>query len=149
MTLASSRNPKLQATPQSRELAVNSAMQIMKKRLRPNMPTNQPLIGSTMALETRYDVNTQVLSSLLAPKSPAMCGSATLAMLVSSTSMKAARATTIATSQGLNFGVQISVGAAMVSLLDVHFRIYRQTRPQTMIAVFARIEIYANWYPLH
>ena len=59
-----------------------------------------------MAFETRYDVSTQVLSSLLAPKLPAMCGKATLAMLVSSTSMNAAMATTIATSQGLNFGVQ-------------------------------------------
>ena len=35
-----------------------------------------------------------------------MCGRATLAMLVSSTSMNAAIATTMAISQGLNFGVQ-------------------------------------------
>src|SRR5580700_6525458 len=101
MILAISRNPKLHATPQSRELSVNTAMQIMKNRLRPNKPTNHPLIGSTMALDTRYDVNTQVLSSLLAPRSPAMCGRATLAMLVSSTSMNAARDTTTAINQGL------------------------------------------------
>ena len=61
-----------------------------------------------MALETRYEVSTQVLSSLLAPKSPARCGKATLAMLVSRTSMNAASATTTAISQGLNFGVQTS-----------------------------------------
>ena len=80
----------------------------MKKRLRPNAVANQPLIGSTMAFETRYDVNTQVLSSLLAPRSPARCGSATLAMLVSRTSMNAAIATTTAIAQGLNFGFQTS-----------------------------------------
>ena len=34
-----------------------------------------------------------MLSSLLAPRLPAMCGRATLAMLVSSTSMNAAMAT--------------------------------------------------------
>ena len=59
-----------------------------------------------MAFDTRYDVSTQVLSSLLAPRSPAICGNATLAMLVSSTSMNAAMATTTAISQGLNFGSQ-------------------------------------------
>ena len=102
-----------------------------------------------MAFETRYDVSTQVLSSLLAPTLPAMCGKATLAMLVSSTSMNAAMATTIATSHGLNFGVQVSVGAATVHLFDIHFRIHRQAGPQTMIAILARIEIDANRHPLH
>src|ERR1700720_4437135 len=106
MTRAISRNPRLQATPQSSELSVNKAMQIMKNRLRPNIPTNQPLIGSTIAFDTRYDVSTHVLSLLLAPRSPATCGSATLAMLVSSTSMNAASDTTTAINQGLtsNFG---------------------------------------------
>ena len=51
-----------------------------------------------------------MLSSLLAPRSPARCGKATLAMLVSSTSMNAASATTTAISQGLNFGFQGSSG---------------------------------------
>ena len=70
-----------------------------------------------MALETRYEVSTQVLSSLLAPRLPAMWGKATLAMLVSSTSMKAAMATTTAMAQGLNFGFQgagLAAGAALV-----------------------------------
>ena len=56
-----------------------------------------------------------MLSSLLAPRSPARCGKATLAMLVSSTSMNAASATTTAISQGLNFGVQISGASAIES----------------------------------
>ena len=54
---------------------------------------NQPLIGSTMALETRYEVRIQVLSSTPAERPPAMCGSETLAMLVSSTSMNVASVT--------------------------------------------------------
>src|ERR1700691_266569 len=78
-----------------------------------------------------------------------MCGKATLAMLVSSTSMNAAMATTIATSHGLNFGVQISVGAATAHLLDIHFRIHRQAGPQAMIVVLAGIQIDANRHPLH
>ena len=35
----------------------------MKKRFRPKTLTSQPLIGSTIALATRYDVSTHVLSS--------------------------------------------------------------------------------------
>ena len=76
----------------------------MKKRFRPKTPANQPVIGSTMAFETRYEVTTHVLSSLLAPRFPAMYGSATFAMLVSRTSMKAAIATTTAMTQGLTRG---------------------------------------------
>src|SRR5450432_112786 len=54
-----------------------------------------------MALETRYEVRTQVDSSAPAERFPEMCGSATLAMEVSKTSMKVARVTTMAMTQGL------------------------------------------------
>src|ERR1700722_17700708 len=47
------RRPRLGAIPQSNELTVKIARQVMKKRLRPKMVTSQPLIGSTMALATR------------------------------------------------------------------------------------------------
>ncbi len=104
---------KVGAIPHRRELTVNRNMHVMKKRRRPNRLASQPLIGRTMAFETRYDVSTQVLSSLLAPRSPAICGRATFAMLVSSTSMNAARATTTAISHGLDFGCQISVSSAI------------------------------------
>src|ERR1700739_1669092 len=100
--------------PHSREVTVNSTMHIVKKRLRPKAIASQPLIGSTTAFETRYDVNTQVLSSLLAPRSPARCGSATVAMLVSSTSINAAIATTTAIAHGLYFGFQTS-GSGMAN----------------------------------
>ena len=80
----------------------------MKKRFRPRAPASQPLIGRMMAFETKYEVNTHVLWSLLAPRFPAMYGRATLAMLVSRTSMNAAIATTTAISQGLYLGRQTS-----------------------------------------
>jgi hypothetical protein len=144
MTLAINRNPRLQATPQSSELSVNKAMQIMKNRLRPNIPTNQPLIGSTIAFDTRYEVSTQVLSSLLAPRSPAMCGSATLAMLVSSTSMNAARDTTTAISQGLtpNFGDTPDKSATfsleLIGLPEGERRTCEETYPKTRRSAMLR-----------
>ena len=47
--------------PQRRELTEKMAMQLMKKRLRPNTLTSRPLMSGTMAFETRYEVSTQVL----------------------------------------------------------------------------------------
>src|SRR5579863_744821 len=67
---------------------------------------SQPVSGSTMAFEIRYEVRTQVLSSTVAERLPAMCGSETLAMLVSSTSMNVANITVAAISHGLTLGVQ-------------------------------------------
>src|SRR5579863_2830688 len=68
------------------------------------MDDSQPLSGRTMAFETRYEVRTQVLSSCPAERLPAMCGSATLAMEVSSTSMKVASVTVIAIIHGFIAG---------------------------------------------
>ena len=64
--------PRLGANPQSRELKVKIARQIMKKRFRPKVTANHPLMGRTIALDTRYEVSTHVLSSLLAPRFPAI-----------------------------------------------------------------------------
>src|SRR5579872_3097376 len=147
------------AIPQSSELIVNRVMHSIKKRLRPNTPASHPLIGRTIAFETRYEVNTQVLSSLLAPRLPAMCGRATLAMLVSSTSMNAAIATTMAISQGLNFGVQgTGCGETLVAGLsaicpalsvDVHLGIDRHSGSQQMVRILARVKIDADGNPLY
>src|SRR5580658_1204405 len=126
---------RLAALPHRTDATVNIRMQTMKKRFRPKRLASQPLIGRTMALDTRYDVSTHVLSSLLEPRPPAMYGRATLAMLVSSTSMNAAIATTTPISQGLNFGRHGSggivcpttpcSGAESVSaLLDIDFRLH-------------------------
>src|SRR5256885_298253 len=56
-----------------------------------------------MAFDTKYEVSTQVDSSEPADKFPEMWGSATLAMEVSSTSMKVAKVTVTAITQGLMF----------------------------------------------
>ena len=82
-----------------------------------------------------------------------MCGNATLAMLVSRTSINAAIATTTAISQGLCFGRQGSAGGAAgesVSLLvDIHFRINRHAGPQPAVVVLVRIDIDADRNALH
>src|SRR6202045_1546990 len=64
---------------------------------------SHPDRGSTIAFDTRYDVSTQVDSSAPADKFPEMCGSATLAMEVSNTSINVASVTVIAITQGLIF----------------------------------------------
>ena len=86
--------------PHSSEAIEKPTMHMMKKRLRPITEASHPEIGSTIALVTRYEVSTQVDSSWLAARSPAIWRSDTLAMEMSSTSMKAAIATTGATSHG-------------------------------------------------
>jgi hypothetical protein len=53
-----------------------------------------------MALATRYEVSTQVASSMVAERFPAICGSDTLTTVVSSTSMKVQSITEKATIQG-------------------------------------------------
>ncbi len=115
---------RLAALPQRTEATVNMKMQTMKKRFRPKRLASQPLIGRTMALDTKYDVSTQVLSSLLEPRPPAMYGRATLAMLVSSTSMNAAIATTTPMSQGLNFGRHGAGAGSAPALSDIDFRLH-------------------------
>src|SRR5437899_8987806 len=56
-----------------------------------------------IAFETKYEVSTQVDSSAPADKFPAMCGSATFAIEVSSTSMNVASVTVTAITHGLIF----------------------------------------------
>ncbi len=107
-TRHSSSTPSDGAMPHKNDAAVKITMQVIKNRLRPSTLEAQPPIGSTIAFETRYEVSTQVLSSLLAPSEPAIYGSATLAMDVSSTSINAASATVAAISHGLTFGFQLA-----------------------------------------
>src|SRR3984957_148765 len=58
-----------------------------------------------MAFATRFAVSTQVASSCVAPRPPAMCGKATLAMELSRTSMNVASVTVMATIHGLMLGL--------------------------------------------
>src|SRR6266581_6150051 len=76
-----------------------------------------------MAFETRYDVSTHVDSSAPADKFPAMCGSATFAMDVSSTSMNVASVTVTAITQGL------IVPSGILSFARILFRIALESRP--------------------
>src|ERR1700689_427267 len=73
---------------------------------------SQPEIGRTIPLATRYAVSVQVVSSLLTDMVPAMCGSATLTMVVSRISMKATSVTTSAITHGLTAGFQFASSAA-------------------------------------
>src|SRR5712675_2276793 len=77
-----------------------------------------------------------VLSSLLAPRLPAMWGRATFAMLVSSTSMNAASETATAMIQGLLLGCQISSPelAAVAALIGASHRLQRN-RAEHRVAV--------------
>src|SRR5579862_392774 len=88
------------ASPQSRELIVKITTQAIKNLLRPKTPESHPESGRTIAFDTRYEVRIQVLSSTLAERLPAMCGSDTLATLVSKTSMNVASITVAAISHG-------------------------------------------------
>src|SRR3546814_948996 len=69
---------------------------------------SQPVIGRMIALETRYEVSTQVASSRLADNEPAICTSETLAIDVSSTSMNAASPQTSA----IRYGARATFGVA-------------------------------------
>ena len=66
-------------------------------------------MGRMIALATRYEVRTQVDSSTLAERLPAMCGRDTLTTVVSSTSMKVPNITAIAIIHGLITGSCLSV----------------------------------------
>src|SRR6186997_3087132 len=89
------------ATPQRNEASVNPVVDSINRRFRPNRDANQPVIGRMIALATRYDVSAHVASSVVAAMLLAMCGSDTFTTVVSSTSMKVANMTAMATIHGL------------------------------------------------
>src|ERR1035438_10144223 len=110
---------------------------------------SQPLSGSTMAFETRYDVSTQVLSSVPAERLPAIWGSATLAMLVSSTSMNVASVTVRAMIHGLTAGRHSAVSfmvmdAALMFLLNPDLRRHRHPRTQFVSLQLAGLKVNLN-----
>src|SRR4029453_3247589 len=95
------RDARLGAMPHRNDDTVKPVTDIISSRLGPNVAANQPVIGRMIALATRYDVNTQVASSIVADIVAAMCGSDTFTTVVSSTSMNVPNITAIATIQGL------------------------------------------------
>src|SRR4051812_31380004 len=89
------------ARPHRNDAAVKPMTDAISRRLRPKYLASHPVSGRMIALATRYDVSTHVDSSMVAVSDPAMCGSDTFTTVVSSTSMKVANITAIATIQGL------------------------------------------------
>src|SRR6266567_2198926 len=92
------------AIPQRKENTVKPVTDMSKMRRRPKWLASHPVIGSTMALATRYEVSTQVASSVLAERLPAMCGRETFTTVVSSTSMNVPNITEMAMIHGLMTG---------------------------------------------
>src|SRR5713226_8349916 len=76
-----------------------------------------------IAFETKYEVSTQVDSSAPAERLPAMCGSATFAIEVSSTSMNVAIVTVSAITHGL------IVPSGILNLARILFRIALDSLP--------------------
>src|SRR5207245_10421781 len=87
--------------PQHNVVVHKKITEAVSMHVLPNVLAIQPVNGKMMALATRYEVNVHVVSSVLADKSPAICGRETLTTVVSSTSMKVLDITATATSQGL------------------------------------------------
>ncbi len=80
----------LGARPQSHELMTNKITLIMNRRTWPKRCDSQPVSGTEIALATPKLVITQVPWFGLTPRSPAIAGSDTFAIDVSSTFMKVA-----------------------------------------------------------
>ena len=80
----------LGARPHSHEASTNSSTLTTNKRTWPKRCDSQPVRGTAIALATAKLVMTQVPWLGLTPRSPAMAGSETLAIDVSSTFMKVA-----------------------------------------------------------
>ena len=76
--------------PHSHEVMTNISTAVKNSRTSPKRRATQPVSGTEMALATANEVITHVPCDVAAPKSPAMCGRATLAMVVSNTSMNPA-----------------------------------------------------------
>ena len=88
---------RLHAMPHRKEASVNSASEVQKVRTTPKRRISQPVSGTEMPLATAKAVTIQVELSELTPRLPAMVGSDTLAMVVSSTIMKVPSASAKAT----------------------------------------------------
>ena len=114
-------------------------------------PTSQPLTGRMTAFAIRYVVMTHVLSSTPAARLPAMWRSATLAIDVSSTSMKVAMDTTTAISQAtalagrrsaLSFVRLILVSIDHQTLIghssNLHLRHHRHPRSDINVGCFSK-----------
>ena len=81
---------KLCEMPQSQEARTKSKVEIKNNRTSPKRFASQPVIGIEIAFATPNEVMTHVPWLDEAPKSPAIVGMATLAMVESNTCIKVA-----------------------------------------------------------
>jgi hypothetical protein len=75
---------RLSDNPHSAEATVKPAIDMISRRFVLSRSDNQPVSGVAIAAATMYDVSTHVISSCDADSVPCICGSATLAIVLSS-----------------------------------------------------------------
>ena len=75
------------ARPHSAEASVKPSIEYRKILRRPKRPASQPESGVMIAAATMYEVSTHDIWSCVAERLPCMCGSATLAIVLSSACM--------------------------------------------------------------
>src|SRR5262245_22316556 len=151
-------------SPHSAEKTPNSAIALPNTRTAPKRPASQPVSGTTIASATEYEVMTQVPSLLLMPRLPAMLGTDTLAIVMSTTARKLAAAWTMAASQsmppcsGASARAGVGVAADMMVVLvsrsvrrvaRVDRRGHRQPDLQRARGEFGGIELDAHRHALH
>src|SRR5574337_644777 len=119
MARNTSSMPMLWEMPHMNDAATNSKVQAVNRRTSPKRRERNPVNGSEIAMLTANEVITQVLWSLLTPRLPAIVGSETLAIVVSSTCMKVAsdRPTVLSARLGGRNGVVIGFGQVEGDLL--------------------------------
>src|SRR6476646_10819859 len=83
----------LVASPQKVDIATNRIADTQKLRTSPKRRPIQPDSGCMIALASEYELIAQVPSCGLTARLPAMCGTDTLTIVMSSTSMNVANAT--------------------------------------------------------
>src|SRR5471032_873658 len=75
---------RLSDNPHSADAIVKPPIEMISRRFVLSRSDNQPVSGVAIAAATMYDVRTQVISSCDADSVPCICGSATLAIVLSS-----------------------------------------------------------------
>src|SRR5690348_15777709 len=100
------------AKPQTIEKVTNNSTDTTKLRTSPKRRAIQPVSGCMIALASAYELIVHVPSLGLTPRLPAMCGTATLTIVMSSTSMKVLNATAMVSSTN---AAPCSGGSGLVS----------------------------------
>ncbi len=75
------------ALPHNADATVKPMTEIRNMYLMPKRPASQPVSGIVIAAATMYEVRTQAIWSWAADRLPWICGSATLAMVLSTPCM--------------------------------------------------------------